>query len=86
MIFSCWNRLYSGTLLRLVFSQLCPLSEVGDLVSMVDHMSGNVAHVAVPAGKLWFLGKSGSNQLCMGEGWVVGLVWPGQQRLSGASG
>ena len=27
-----------------------------------------VAHVAVPAGKLWFLGKSRSNQLCMGEG------------------
>ena len=28
----------------------------------------NVAHVAVPAGKLCFLGKSRSNPLCMGEG------------------
>ena len=56
-IISCWNRLYRGTLLRLVFSQLYPLSGVGDLVGIVDHMSGNVAHVAVPAGNLWFFGK-----------------------------
>ena len=34
-----------------------------------DHTSGCVAHVAVLAEKLWFLGKSRSNQLCMGE-WV----------------
>ena len=77
MIISCWNRLYRGTLLRLVFSRLCPLSGVGDLVGIVDHISGNSAHVAVLAGKLWFLGKSKSNPLCMGGGWVVGLVWPG---------
>ena len=69
MIISCWNRLYRGTLLRLVFSRLCPLSGVGDLVALVDHLSGNVAHVAVLAGKLWFLGTSRSNPLCMGE-WV----------------
>ena len=65
---SCWNRLYRGTLLRLVSSRLCPLPGVGDLVGNVDHMNGNVANVAVSAGKLWFLGKSRSNPLCMGEG------------------
>ena len=37
-------------------------------MGIVDHMSGNVAHVAIPAGKLWFLGKLRSNPLCMGEG------------------
>ena len=77
MIISCWNRLYRGTLLRLVFSRLCPHSGVGDLVGIVDHMSGNSAHVAVLAGKLWFLGKSRSNPLCMGEGvgGRFGLAW-----------
>ena len=77
MIISCWNRLYRGILLWLVFSQLCPLSGVSDLVGIVDHMSENVAHVAVPAGKLWFLGKSRSNPLCMGEGvgGRFGLAW-----------
>ena len=34
-----------------------------------DHTSGCVAHMAVLAGKLWFLEKSRSNPLCMGE-WV----------------
>ena len=34
-----------------------------------DHTSGCVAHMAVLAGKLWFLGKSRSKPLCMGE-WV----------------
>ena len=34
-----------------------------------DHTSGCVAYMAVLAGKLWFLGKSRSNPLCMGE-WV----------------
>ena len=34
-----------------------------------EHTSGCVAHMAVLAGKLWFLGKSRSNPLCMGE-WV----------------
>ena len=64
-------------MLRLVFSRLCPLSGVGDLVDMVDNMSGNVAHVAVPAEKLWFLGKLKSNPLCMGEGvgGRFGLAW-----------
>ena len=64
-------------MLRLVFSRLCPLSGVGDLVGIVDHMCGNVAHVAVPAEKLWFLGKSRSNPLCMGEGvgGRFGLAW-----------
>ena len=71
MIISCWNRLYRGTLLWLVFSKLCPLSGVGDLVGIVDQMTGNLAHVAVQAGKLWFLGKSRSNPLCMDE-WVGG--------------
>ena len=61
MIISFWNRLYRGTLLRLVFSRLCRLSGVGDLVGIVDHMSGNVTHLAVLAGKLWFLRKSRSN-------------------------
>ena len=81
MIISCWNRLYRGiyrgTLLRLVFSRLCPLSGVSDLVAIVDYMSGNVAHVAVSAGKLWLLGKSRSNPLCMGEGvgGRFGLAW-----------
>ena len=67
-IISCWNRLYRGTLLRLVFSRMCPLSGVADLVGIVDHMIGIVAHVTVQAGKLWFLGKSRSNPLCMGDG------------------
>ena len=77
MVISCWNRLYRGTLLRLVFSRLFPLSGVGDLVTLVDNMSGNVAHVAVSAGKLWFLWKSRSNPLCMGEGvgGRFGLAW-----------
>ena len=77
MIISSWNRLYRGTLLRLVFSQLCPLSGVGDLVGFVDNMSGNVANVAVPAQKLWFLEKLRSNPLCMDEGIVgrFGLAW-----------
>ena len=34
-----------------------------------DHTSGCVAYMAVLAGKLWFIGKSRSNPLCMGE-WV----------------
>ena len=34
-----------------------------------DHTSWCVAHMAVLAGKLWFLGKSRSSPLCMGE-WV----------------
>ena len=34
-----------------------------------DHTSWCVANMAVLAGKLWFLGKSRSNPLCMG-GWV----------------
>ena len=34
-----------------------------------DHTSGCVAHMAVLAGKLWFLGKSRSNQIGIGE-WV----------------
>ena len=33
------------------------------------HMSGCAAHMAVRAGKLWFLGKSRSYPLCLGE-WV----------------
>ena len=37
-------------------------------MGIVHHISGNVVHVAVPVGKLWFLGKSRSNALCMGEG------------------
>ena len=34
-----------------------------------NHTSGCVAHMAVLARKLWFLGKSRSSPLCMGE-WV----------------
>ena len=34
-----------------------------------DHTSGCVAHIAVLAGKLWFLGKLSTNPSCMGE-WV----------------
>ena len=45
-----------------------PASGVGDLVGIVDHMSGYVAHVAVLAGKLLIFGKLRSNPLCMGEG------------------
>ena len=46
-------------------------------MGIVDHMNGNVPHVAVPAGKLWFLGKSMSNTLCIGEGQGgrFGLAW-----------
>ena len=54
----CWNRLFEGTLLRLAFSPLCVLSGAGCLVGIVDYTSVYVAHVAVPAEKLWFLGKS----------------------------
>ena len=77
MIISCWNRLYRCTLFWLVFSQLRQLSGVGDLVGIVDHLSGNVAHVEVPVGKFWFLGKWRSNPLCMGEGVGdrFGLAW-----------
>ena len=32
-----------------------------------DHTGGCVAHMAVLSGKLWFLEKSRSNPLCMGE-------------------
>ena len=35
-----------------------------------DRTSGCVAYMAVLPGKLWFLGKTGSNPLCRGE-WVV---------------
>ena len=47
------------------------------LLGIVDHMSGNVAHLAVPSGKLWFLRKSRSNPLCMSEGvgGRYGLAW-----------
>ena len=77
MIISCWNRLYKGTRFRLVFSRLCRLSGVSDLVGIVDHISGNVAHLAVLSGKLLFLRKSRSNPLCMGEGvgGRYGLAW-----------
>ena len=68
MIISCLNGLYRGTLLLLVFSRLCPLSGVGDLVGIVDHMSGYVANVVVSAGKLWIFEKSRSIPLCIGEG------------------
>ena len=46
-------------------------------MGIVDHMSGNVANVAVPEGKLQFLGKLRSNPLCMGEGvgGRFGLAW-----------
>ena len=84
MIISFWNRLYRGTLLRLVFSRLCRLSGVGDLVGIVDHMSGSVALLAVSAGKLWFLRKSRSNPCAWVRGWVVGLVWPGQTSTYGS--
>ena len=77
MIISCWNRLYRGTLLRLVFSRLCPLSGVGDLVGIVDHISGNSAHVAVLAGNSGFLGNRSQTHCAWVRGWVVGLVWPG---------
>ena len=36
-------------------------------MSIEDHTSGCVAHMAVLAGKFCFLGKSMSNPLCMGE-------------------
>ena len=77
MIISYWNRLYVGTLIRLVFSRLYRLSGFGDLVGIVNHMSGNVAHLAVSAEILWFIGKSRSNPLCMGEGvgGRYGLAW-----------
>ena len=58
---------------RLVFSQPCRVKGVGGLVRIEDHTSGCVAHMAVLAGKLWFLGKSRSNPLCMGK-WV-GCGW-----------
>ena len=66
---SCLNRLYEGTLFRLVFSQPCRLKRVGGLLKIGDHTSGCVTHKALLEGKLWFLGKSRSNPLCMGE-WV----------------
>ena len=41
-----------------------------------DHTSGCVAHMAVLVGKLWLLGKSRYNPLCMVEwvGWGCCLV------------
>ena len=64
--FSCWNRLYEGTVFRLVFSQA--VSSLGGWWPSEDedHTSGCVAHMAVLAGKLWFLGKSRSKPLCHG--------------------
>ena len=46
-------------------------------MGIVEYMSGYVAHVAVLAGKLWILGKSRSNPMCMGEGvgGRFGLAW-----------
>ena len=64
----CWNRLFEGNMLLLVFSRLFQLSGPGCLVGIEDHTSVYVAQQAVPAGKLCFPGKSRSNQLCMGEG------------------
>ena len=63
--------------LSLTLSLLCILSGAGCLVGIVGHTSVYVAHVAVPAGKHWFLGKSRSNQLCMGEGVICRfcLAW-----------
>ena len=84
MIIFFWNRLYRDTLLRLVFSRLCRLSGVGDLVGIVDHMSGNVVHLAVSSGKLWFLGKSRSNPCAWVRGWLVSMVWPGQTSTFGS--
>ena len=78
MIISCWNRLYRGTLLRLVFSRLCPLSGVGDLVGIVDHMSGEFSPCGGSSGKTLVSWKSRSNPLCRGEGGVgsrFGLAW-----------
>ena len=49
---SCWNRLYEGTVFRLVFSQPCRFEGVGGQVRIEDHTSGCVAHMAVLAGKL----------------------------------
>ena len=43
----CWNRLYEGTVFRLVFSQPCRVKGVGGLVRIEDHMSECVAHMAV---------------------------------------
>ena len=37
-------------------------------MGILDHTSLNVTHVAVSVGKLWFLWKSMSNPLCIGEG------------------
>ena len=75
---SCWNHLYEGTVFRLVFSQPCRVKGVGDLVRIEDHTSGYVDNMAVLAGKLWFLGKSRSNPLCLCEwGGAVGVVWYG---------
>ena len=54
----CWNRLFEGNLLLLVFSRLCQLSGAGCLVGIEDHTSVYVAQQAVPAGKLCFPGKS----------------------------
>ena len=64
---SFWNRLYEGTVFRLVFSQPCRVEGVGGLVRIEDHTSDGIAYMAVLAGKSWFLGKSRSNPLCMGE-------------------
>ena len=61
------NRLYEGTVFRLIFSQLCQVKGAGGQGIIEDHTSGCVAHTAVQAGKRWFLGKSRSNPLCMGE-------------------
>ena len=84
MIISCWNRLYRGTQLRLVFSQLCPISAVGDLVGIVDHMTGKLAHVKVPAGNSGSLGNRGQTHWAWVRGWVIGLVWPVQTSTFGS--
>ena len=72
-----WKLLFESTLLRLVLSRHCLLSGAGCLVGIVDDMSVYAAHVSVPAGKHWFLGKSRSNPLCMGEGMVcrICMAW-----------
>ena len=54
-------------MLRLVFSRQCLLSGAGCLVGIADDTSVYVAHLAIPAGKLWFLGKSRSNPLFIVE-------------------
>ena len=78
MIISFWNRQYRGSLLRLVFSRLCRLSGVGELVNIVDHIrEWECSPFSGFSGKILVPWEIEVKPLYMGEGMGgrYGLAW-----------